>query len=254
MGKPHQQLNGKFVRAQYDVAILPSPNNDWNCGGFQYADSVVRLGRNVELLRQPSFEGGEPPEKRKVNQRLGGLILASVGYEPKEIGPKLKENQNHIRDQLSYLMGRFGVSRSYMLFPGALRHGIFEIERFGPQTNFRASDKDLIKLGLLATVEREFVLAAYDQADHSLRAEMQRMGHYEGTHGLSGSITAAMVTRQLSAISCFPLVPDPGSEKGVKPGVPVEEWKAAIRSKSKEEFVERFSELQLAIADQQYVS
>jgi hypothetical protein len=229
------------------VTLLDSPDNDWEWGGFANAGGVVVLGNNVDILKSPSSAYHLKPSERQIRMRLGGLLLSAVGFNDWEISQNLDFKYSTYVEVMRTVRKLLCVPKRHMLLPAAIRADVLRVKSYGPADNFHVNPTKLLKLGLLGCVERRFVKKAFGLRPSSLDSEISVLSARERVLRLGGCISAAVLTHQLGAKTCIPLIQSPESIFGVKPLIPVPEWNALVESDSEDEFVSNFKALNRGI-------
>jgi hypothetical protein len=133
-----------------------------------------------------------------------------------------------------------------MLLPAALKHHILQLEDFGqPESNFRASSYELTQLGLLARgVDRLIVAEACNVKAGTMRADISRMAKREGLCRTAGCIAGAILTHQMEAVTCVPLLRTSQGPGEVELLMPLDKWNGVVAQPDVQELGELFTQLE----------
>ncbi|HSW79994.1 MAG TPA: hypothetical protein VLG47_04420 [Candidatus Saccharimonadales bacterium] len=232
---------------RYEATLLQSPNSEWPWGGMEYVGALVLLGDNAGILKRPSEKYNLQPKESQMRIRLGAFLLASVGLTNGEIHDRLHISESYANEQIGFVREILDVRQRHMMFAKAVGHlDVLNISSYGPVSNLPASVQNLITFGLLAQVPRKFVAAAYRLKVSTVGANLTHLCDELNVNNTAGGIAAAIVTHQLGAKTCIPLVHSENAPAGFEPVVPLPDWKALIGSTKQEDFVRRYDALKLA--------
>ena len=216
-------------RERQRAELLTSPETA-AIRGYTFLGGRVGIGEAAEVLRGLDYHRLRQPTIRTV---LGSLALATAGTKNKEIVEGVKalpgtservssDDVNHIIVAINH---EVGAMRRHRLLPELLKRRIFLIEEFGALDNFRATVYELARVGLVARgVDWSVVAEACGNSEGTFSNDLSQMGKREGVYGTAGCIAGGILTRQLGATSCVPLLHSKESPGQVRPLMPVADW------------------------------